>query len=295
MDSTEKGRSMVKNLLVLGILLGTIFLAGCTTVDQVTEEPDSGWPFADMVQNDPATSAPSCGAIPLEEPPTLAGVKVFGLENSGDGLPPYWLPGMAFKVNWVLEEGYGEPMEVTLRRPGGRDSVYSLRLHPRPSLLALPGPGCWDLTVEFKGRSESRRIYVPPARPVGFRTESVVWRTNVIPLLDSAASRLAQAERETRQPSADRRGFFLDLLWQVGDHPAEIRTPVLYLPAAAGREPALAMPRSILTGVCGDTTPVVVPLSGSAAGDFARHFSFDGERQPLFRLQQRYSAQCDAF
>lgn len=237
----------MRRLLVLVAFL--MLAGGCNA------EP-SGWKYTEMVQN---TQPPAeCPGAPLKEPPTLAGIKAYGLEG-----PIFWTPGNAIKVNWTVEAPAPGDMELELRRVGTDEVLYRLKRTPGPSLVGFPEPGCWTLTLTRGGQSASTALHVEGARLVGFRTPS---GDKVLGTGEMTLAAVQEAISHPQDYPKDRPSIALKLAWKTTATGTATDSPLVYFPSHEGQPSAIGLGKSLVTGDCRDST---VPVAGQISDKLA--------------------------
>ena len=267
--------------------------------DVEPRNPDaSGWRFAAVV--DQHKSADECGPAAFHaKPPILAGIKAYGLESR-----LYWMPGGAMKVNWVDETNpasTGSKMTLILERPNDQSSTFRLSLAPNPSSISFPGPGCWSLTVNWRGETGTTLLAVPAAQPTSLMTTNQLEFNDmpddarmhrnpklVLDLLD-AVSRDPQDLPDGREVVP----FFI--VWETTQGP--LLTPALYFPASRDAPPLVALGRNLVTGDCHHSPlPVAAPLPNSLASRLETELAGGlhlTSQQP--RPWQRKGSDCEPF
>lgn len=194
--------------------------------------PQRPWPYHEQL----AKAVPACPEALHHEPPLLAGVTAYGLEG-----PQYWFPGSVIKVNWV-EQNAGT-MELAMKEVGSASPTYRLTRQASPSNIALPGPGCWELSLTYAGRSETTYLRVLPNRPIALLADGnrIADEAQVKRLLDS----LPLSGPVDRASFEGRPSYWLDLQGLHG-----YIDEVQYFPTYQGRQAVLALDGSILQGSC---------------------------------------------
>lgn len=67
--------------------------------------------------------------------------------------------GRSNKVLWIADQDDDGPMTIDARRESGGEPVHrELPDGPGPSIVDLPGPGCWQLELSWPGGRD--RIYL---------------------------------------------------------------------------------------------------------------------------------------
>ena len=73
--------------------------------------------------------------------------------------------GRSNKVLWVADRDEGGPMTIDARRESDREPVHQeIADGPGPSIVDLPGHGCWQLDLAWPGDHD--RIYLQYLEPV---------------------------------------------------------------------------------------------------------------------------------
>lgn len=184
------------------------------------------------------------------------------------GRPQVWTPGGAFKVNWMDGVNGSGEMQLTLKGPSG--ATYSAHFAPNPSEISIPEPGCWELTVQWQGRTASTPLFLEPAQltgllapgannPIDPLAGGVTWADPgaAISLLNAAASK--PGAMPTGRPAAE-----VFLLWKTARGPGN--SPMLYLPANQGKPAMIAVGKNLVSGDCHDAaTPVAAPIPADLA------------------------------
>jgi hypothetical protein len=73
--------------------------------------------------------------------------------------------GRANKVLWIANIGGGGPLVIQARREADTDTVRrEVAGGPGPSIIDLPGKGCWQLDLSWPGGED--RVYLRYLGPV---------------------------------------------------------------------------------------------------------------------------------
>lgn len=203
------------------------------------------------------------GECPYPAPigdPTLAGVQVIGLD-----LLSAWHPGY-FNLVHLRAERSPNLMVLSLRPVAQESPVYRLIMPEGPSYLQMPGPGCWELTLEVDGVQESTYLPIRSDRPTylgAIPTERVGAPVPPTPLRETNR-RLPEilavmaTGKEGPQPEDDLVPTMLVLGWEKGGGSA-----LRYYPATGGRPALLGVPKSLITGSCTDAGQFFRVISAS--------------------------------
>lgn len=178
----------------------------------------------------------------------LAGMTVYGL----DWLQQ-WHPGYSTKVNWQSDEPAG-PLELSLRPAGKEGPAYHLQLPTvGPWSPALPGPGCWELTVKRGDRTDKIGLVVQKDRLLGLAglpsesnsRSSVQWSD------PKGMRQLMQALGKAKKMEVDfdRPWFPVFLVWELQD-----RSFLRFYPAHQGEPALLQVEAGLVTSNCQHST-----------------------------------------
>jgi hypothetical protein len=75
--------------------------------------------------------------------------------------------GRSNKILWVsrLPVTPGDPLRITARQDGGGTAEREVTGGPGPSVVDLPAPGCWRLTLSWSGHTDTLDLdYARPSR-----------------------------------------------------------------------------------------------------------------------------------
>lgn len=233
MQSRGGRRRLVQGLVV--VALG-VTLVSCTEADPGVLESETFLGAKNERLN--------CPFPEVTGSPQLAGVTAYGLDSLR-----MWRPGFANKVNWVSDEPDG-PMELSLRPDGEEGPVYRLKLPTSgPSMPALPGPGCWELTAKSGERTEKVGLVVQQDRILGLGglPEEPNGRAAALWSDPKEMRQLLQALGKAKEEEVDsnRPWFPVSVVWEV--------TPASLLrvyPAHEGKPALLQVDAGLVTGDC---------------------------------------------
>jgi hypothetical protein len=201
----------------------------------------------------------------------------------------------------MVNAGWQSEIELELRRPGSSHLSYRLRIMAGPSLVGMPEPGCWDLTLRTPEQTGSIRLFLEAARPVGLvaamgeypdlpgaKIAEWVDESTVLQLLNAAAATPIPTD-------LNRKSALLYILWKAGEE--RIQTPLIYVPTGGDLGAQVIMQKSLLTGDCRDSVvPVAAPISSELAkrleANLGRSLVISEEKKAPWRL---YAGHCDAF
>jgi hypothetical protein len=150
------------------ILLGGLALAGCSTG---TPTPPPSRPPAVFACSEPTTSAlpewARSGFSPPDQP-----VSQLLAEGGHIVAVPFGWPlrskqpeGRSNKVLWIADLSTSGPLVIEARRESDTDVVRrEVPNGPGPSIINLPGQGCWQLDLSWPGGTD--RIYLRYLGPV---------------------------------------------------------------------------------------------------------------------------------
>lgn len=233
MRARVRGRRLLQGLMVTALGLG---LVGCAETDPGVLKPETYLGGKDQ--------RPTCPFPKVIGSPQMAGVTAHGLVPLQQ-----WRPGYANKVNWSPKEPAG-PLELTLRPVGKEEQVYRLEIPSAgPSLPALPGPGCWELTVKYGEKTESVGLVVEqdwiaglgglPAEPN--HSATVQWSDpkGMRQLLQT----LGRAKKE--EVDVNRPWYPVFLVWELTGE-----SFLRYYPAHQGEPALLQVEADLVTGNC---------------------------------------------
>lgn len=233
MKARAMGHRVVLGLMVT--LMG-VALVGCTEADPEVLKPET---FLGA-KNERLT----CPFPEVTGNPPLAGVTAYGLN-----LLQQWRPGYANKVNWASNEPVG-PLELSLRPAGEEGPVYRLKLPTAgPSVPAVPGPGCWELTVRRGERTDKVGLVVEEDRIVGLGglPEEPNGRTTAQWSDPKGMRQLLQALSTAKKEEVDsnRSWYPVFLVWE---HTGE--SLLRFYPAQQGKPALLQVDAGLVTGDC---------------------------------------------
>lgn len=219
---------------LLAILTLTV-IAGCNwkPMAQAPQEPNRVDLTQVLVQD---SSAPACKGQTLVDPPVLSGITAYGLE--GD---LHWSPGRGYKVNWVGNK-LDQPITVSLQKEAADAQIYTLQLLPRPSLIGFPGPGCWKMSVEQSGTTESTILKVEVDSPIALTAPGQGDSSSESGIQDLFK---ALSTGNLQDIPEDRKGYPFSIAWKSG-----WAEPLFLMPSVSGKEPLIVVRKAFLTGSC---------------------------------------------
>lgn len=227
---------------LVGLLLVLLLLAGCSKESErpAPAPPPLDWYLEHGMEPWPAGACPY--GVPVGDP-TLAGVQVFGFSALS-----WWSPGY-FNLVILRPERSTNLIVLSLRPVGAETPLYRLVMDPEHAYLQMPGPGCWEFTLEADGRSESIVLPVRPDRPAYLGAEqpdstlpaSLVKTSKQLPkLLDLIAT-----GKDAPEPTSDQEPIVLSLRWENWGH-----SSVHYFPAMDGRPAVIGIAKALVSGSC---------------------------------------------
>ena len=151
-------------------LLVSASMAGCSTVSP-TPPPAPTTPAAAFACTDPVLSPLPEWARKGFNPPDQDVAHIASVQGHVVAVPFGWPlrekqpEGRSNKVLWVADLATGGPLVIEARRESDTDSVRrEVADGPGPSIIDLPGKGCWQLDLSWPGGAD--RVYLRYLGPV---------------------------------------------------------------------------------------------------------------------------------
>jgi hypothetical protein len=151
-------------------LLVSASLAGCSTASP-TPPPAPTTPAAAFACADPVVSPLPEWARTGFTPPDQDVAHIASVQGHVVAVPFGWPlrekqpEGRSNKVLWVADLDTGGPLVIEARRESDTDSVRrEVADGPGPSIIDLPGKGCWQLDLSWPGGAD--RVYLRYLGPV---------------------------------------------------------------------------------------------------------------------------------
>ncbi len=152
------------------LVLACAYLAGCTTASP-TPPPAPTTPVAAFACADPTVSSLPEWARTGFTPPDQPVAHLQSLQGHVVAVPFGWPlrsrqpEGRSNKVLWVADLSTGGPLVIQARREADTETIRrEVAGGPGPSIIDLPGQGCWQLDLSWPGGED--RIYLRYLGPV---------------------------------------------------------------------------------------------------------------------------------